>query len=142
MSEVGTFADPWPGWDHGDLCHPSGLLQYGDLCHPSELLHGLQIPSFECPRLVARKTMMNRHHMKTFQKKNFEAKLKKVSASTNPTDRVLKRRLGTFFRFLVRCFLAPLRAWPVASLITIAREKSTSKNSSKGKEILFADPGF
>ena len=59
------------------------------------------------------------------------AKQKKVSASTNPTDRVLKRRPGTFFRFLVRYFLAPLRAWPVASSIVIARKKWTSKKSRK-----------
>ena len=68
---------------------------------------------------------------------------KKVSASTNPTDRVLKRRPDTFFRLRVRYFLAPLRTWPVASSIAITREleKSTSK-SSKGKEILTVDPGF
>ena len=62
-----------------------------------------------------------------------KAKQKKVSASTNPTDRVLKRRPDTFFRLRVRYILAPLRAWPVASSIAIAREKSTRKNQAKGR---------
>ena len=64
---------------------------------------------------------------------HIKAKQKKVSASTNPTDHVLKRRPDTFFRLRVRYFLAPLRAWPVASSIAIAREKSMSKNQAKGK---------
>ena len=66
-------------------------------------------------------------------KNDYEAKQKKVSASTNPTDRVLNRRPDTFFRLRVRYFLAPLRAWPVASSIAITREKSTSKNQAKGR---------
>ena len=36
------------------------------------------------------------------ERSTFQAKQKKVSASTNPTDRVLKRRLDTFFRLRVR----------------------------------------
>ena len=69
---------------------------------------------------------------------------KKVSASTNPTDRVLKRRPDTFFWLGVRYFLAPLRAWPVASSIATAREKSKGKNQAKGlgKEILTVTQAF
>ena len=40
---------------------------------------------------------------------------------------------GHFFRLRVWYFLVPLRAWPVASSIAIAREKSTSKNQAKGR---------
>ena len=74
----------------------------------------------------------------------YEAKQKKVSASTNPTDRVLKRRPDTFFRLRVRYFLALLRAWPVASSIATAREKSKGKNQAKGlgKEILTVTQAF
>ena len=59
----------------------------------------------------------------------------------------MKRRPDTFFRLRVRYFLAPLRAWPVASSIAIAREKSTSKNQAKGRrswlltQALSRDPG-
>ena len=85
------------------------------------------------------------------KKKNAKAKQKRVSASTNPTDRVLKRRPDTFFRLCVRYFLAPLRAWPAASSIAIAREKSTSTSEVKIKQragglgcwprLLSCDPG-
>ena len=54
------------------------------------------------------------------------------------------RRPDTFFRLRVRYFLAPLRAWPVASSIATAREKSKAKNQAKGlgKEILTVTQAF
>ena len=51
----------------------------------------------EKPVRLASKTCKTYKIVKTCQ-----AKQKKVSASTNPTDRVLKRRLDTFFRLRVR----------------------------------------
>ena len=69
---------------------------------------------------------------------------KKVSASTNPTDRVLKRRPETFFRLRVRYFLAPLCSWLVALLIATTRERHTNSTceSSKAKEILAVSVDF
>ena len=63
-----------------------------------------------------------------------EAKQRKVSASTNPTDRMLKHRPDTFFRLRVRYFLAPLRAWPVASSIAIRRERPQGSRQVKIKQ--------
>ena len=80
-----------------------------------------------------------------YNKNDLRPNKKKVSASTNPTDRVLKRRPDTFFRLRVRYFLAPLRAWPVASSIATTREKSKGKNQAKGlagKEILTVTQAF
>ena len=73
-----------------------------------------------------------------------KAKQKKVSASTNPTDRVLKRRPDTFFSTSRPILLAPLRPRPVASSIATAREKSKGKNQAKGlgKEILTVTKAF
>ena len=49
-----------------------------------------------------------------------------------------------FFRLRVRYFLVPLRAWPVASSIATAREKSKGKKQAKGlgKEILTVTQAF
>ena len=81
---------------------------------------------------------------KILRNKPCKAKQKKVSASTNPTDRVLKRRPDTFFRLRFRYFLAPLRAWPVASSIATAREKWKGKNQANGlgKEIFTVTQAF
>ena len=72
-----------------------------------------------------------------------------VSASTNPTDRVLNRRPKTFFRLRVRYFLVHLRAWPVPPSITIEGEgqghaKSTWKlaNEAKGFCLLLSTLAF
>ena len=77
----------------------------------------------------------------------YKAKQKKVSPSTNPTDRVLKGRADTFFDFASdTLWRRSVRgsAWPVASLIATAREKSNGKKSSKGPREgdLDCDPGF
>ena len=88
-------------------------------------------PPTTCARLSTRgeRILLDRPAHFTFCL--YKAKQKRVSASTNPTDRVLKRRPDTFFRLCVRYSLVPLRAWPVASSIAITREKSTSKNQAK-----------
>ena len=60
------------------------------------------------PRIYGGADCLNAMH-KVLIKFLDKAKQKKVSASTNPTDRVLKRRPDTFFRLRIRYFLAPLR---------------------------------
>ena len=90
--------------------------------------------SYSSKRMTANVSQRNSEGKKRSEKENNWGQTeKKVSASTNPTDRVLKRRPDTFFRIHVRYFLAPLRALPLASSIAIAREKSTTKSQAKGR---------